>query len=120
MRRRALLVAFEGLSAGFGGGQGGNRALADHLALALGEGRVQVQHERLDVRPELGDDERDAVRHQAGNEMDVPAEAIELGNRDRAFPVRRPSASAAASCGRRSIASAPLPVSISTNSPTTS
>jgi hypothetical protein len=25
--------------------------------------------------------------HQAGNEMDVSAEAIELGNRDRAFPV---------------------------------
>jgi hypothetical protein len=25
--------------------------------------------------------------HQAGNEMDVPAEAIELGNRDGAFTV---------------------------------
>ena len=33
----------EGLSAGLGGRQGGNRALADHLALALSESRVQVQ-----------------------------------------------------------------------------
>jgi hypothetical protein len=48
---------------------------------------VQVQHERLDVRAELGDDERDVMRHQAGNEMDVSAEAIELGNRDGAFTV---------------------------------
>ena len=40
----------ERLSASLGGGQGGNRALADHLALALGESRVQVQDERLDVR----------------------------------------------------------------------
>ena len=77
----------EGLSASLGGGQGGNRALADHLALALGEGRVQVQHERLDVRAQLGDDERHTVRHQAGNEMDVSAQAIELGNRHRAFTV---------------------------------
>ena len=77
----------EGLSTSLGGGQGGNRALADHLALALGEGGVQVQHERLDVRAELGDDERDPMGHQAGNEMDVSAEAIELGNRDGAFPV---------------------------------
>ena len=77
----------EGLSASLGGGQGGNRALADHLALALGEGGVKMQHERLDVRAQLGDDERDPMGHQAGNEMDVSAEAIELGNRDRAFSV---------------------------------
>ncbi len=59
----------ERLSASLGGRQGSNRALADHLSLALGESRVQVQHERLDVRAEqLGDDERDPMGHQAGNE----------------------------------------------------
>jgi hypothetical protein len=91
-----------------------------NLALALGEGRVQVQHERLDVRAQLRDDEWDPMGHQAGNEMDVSAEAIERGNRDGAFTVPAGLGVAAASCGRRSIASAPLPVSISTNSPTTS
>ena len=77
----------ERLSAGLGGGQGGNRALADHLAPALGESRVQGQHDRLHVSAQLGDDERDPMGHQAGDEMNVPAEAIELGNRDGAFPV---------------------------------
>jgi len=50
--RRVEARVAEGLSAGLGGGQGGNRALADHRALALGKGGVKVQHERLDVRPD--------------------------------------------------------------------
>jgi hypothetical protein len=46
-----------------------------------------MQHERLHVRPKFGDDERNPMRHQAGNEMDVSAQPIELGNRDGAFTV---------------------------------
>ena len=61
------------------------------------------------------------VRHQAGDEMHVAREPVELGDGDRArLPLRRASARAAASCGRRSSASAPLPVSISTCSATIS
>ena len=39
------------------------------------------------LRAQLGDDEREPMGHQAGNEMDVSAQPIELGNCDRAFPV---------------------------------
>jgi hypothetical protein len=57
---------------------------------------------------------------QAGNEMDVSAQPIELGNRDGAFTRPAGLGERGGKLGRRSIASAPLPVSISTNSPTTS
>ena len=46
-----------------------------------------MQHERLDVSAEFGDDEWDPMGHQAGNEMDVSGQPIELGNRDGAFTV---------------------------------
>ena len=39
-------------------------ALRDLGALLLGDGRIDVQHERVGVR-DLGDDERHALRHQA-------------------------------------------------------
>ena len=66
-----------------------------------------MQHLRLDVRAQLGDDKRDPMGHQAGNEMDVSAEAIELGNRDGAFPVP----ASAAGDGRRAALDPPLPAS---------
>lgn len=86
---------------------------------------MKMQHERLDVRTWFGDDERDPMGHQAGNEMDVPAQAIELGNRDGAFTVPAALGERGGELGAsldciRAIASAPSPVSISTNSPTTS
>ena len=34
-----------------------------------------MQHERIDLRAQLCDDERHAVRHQTGNEVDVAAKA---------------------------------------------
>jgi hypothetical protein len=61
---------------------------------------------------ELGHDERQAVAHQAGNEMHVARQAVELRpqHRTAAFVA---ALIAAASCGRRSSASAPLPLSCS-------
>jgi hypothetical protein len=42
-----------------------------------------MQHEWIDVRTKLGDDEGDALRHQPGDEGDVTGEPIELGDNDR-------------------------------------
>jgi hypothetical protein len=46
------------------GGQCHARPLADQRALFLGERGVDVQHERIDVGIQLGDDKRDVLRHQ--------------------------------------------------------
>ncbi len=43
-----------------------------------------MQDERIDVRTEFRYNEWNAMRHQAGNEMDVPRQTVELGNHDRA------------------------------------
>jgi hypothetical protein len=70
-----------------------------------------VQDEGINVRAELATDERDAMRHQAADEMNVARQPVELGDGDGVpLPRRQASARAAASCGRRSSASAPLPV----------
>ena len=70
-----------------------------------------MQDEGINVRAEFATDERDAMRHQAADEMYVTRELVELGDGiGHAFPLRRAPARAAASCGRRSSASAPLPV----------
>jgi hypothetical protein len=37
-----------------------------------------VEHERIDVWPHLGDQERHAVRHEPRDEMNVSPEAAEL------------------------------------------
>jgi hypothetical protein len=52
-------------------------------ALFLGQGGVDVQHEWIRVRARLRHDEGHIVRHQAGDEMDVRAQPIELGDDDR-------------------------------------
>ena len=42
-----------------------------------------MQHEWIGIGPELGHDERHALRNQPGHEGDVAGEAIELGNQHR-------------------------------------
>ena len=60
-------------------------ALADKRALFLGQGGVDVQHERIAVDAELSDDERHPVRHQAADEVHVAGQPIELRHRDGAL-----------------------------------
>jgi len=55
------------------------------LPFLLGQGCEQVQHERVDVGSQFSDDERDLVGHQAGYEMHVATEPVELRHDDRAF-----------------------------------
>jgi hypothetical protein len=86
--------------------------LRDERSLLLRQRGEQVEDERVNVGAELGDDERHAVNHQARNEMPVTGEPVELGHDNRATKLSR-RLMAAASCGRRSMASAPLPVSCS-------
>jgi hypothetical protein len=59
-----------------------------------------MQDEGVNVGAKLGDDELHALRHETRDEMNISAEAIELGHHNRALR-RRASARAAASCGRR-------------------
>ena len=61
--------------------------------LLLGQSRVEMQHERIGVGAEFGDDEGHTLGHQAGNEGHVAREAIELGNQHRTFRLAR--------CGQR-------------------
>jgi len=61
------------------------RALANHPALLLRQSGVEVEHEGVGVGPELGDDEGDALRHEAGDEGHVAGEPIELGDQHRAI-----------------------------------
>jgi hypothetical protein len=42
-----------------------------------------VEHEGIRIGSEFGDDERDALRHQAGEKRDVTRETIKLGDYDR-------------------------------------
>ena len=58
-------------------------APGDQGALLFRERGIEVQDERIDVRPQFGDDEGNPMRHQAGNEMDVAGETVELGDHDR-------------------------------------
>jgi hypothetical protein len=70
--------------------QPGGGALTDHSPLLLGQGRVDVQGERVDVAAERSDDERHPLRHQTGDERHVSRQAIELGDRHwRLEPLRR-------------------------------
>src|SRR4051812_13368514 len=86
------------------------------MALLLGQCREQVQHERIGVPAEFGDDERHALRHQARNERHVAGHRSSLATRTLHLAFRA-AARAAASWGLRSSASAPLPDSASTYSP---
>src|SRR5271169_3370798 len=65
--------------------EGGLSPGGNQSPLFLGERRVKMQHERVRVGAELGNDERHPLRHQPRNEMHVSGEAIELRNYDRTF-----------------------------------
>jgi len=69
--------------------EGHLRAFGDQPPLLLGERRIEVQHERVGVAPQFGDDERHPLRHQAGDERHVAREAVELGDQDGAFGLAR-------------------------------
>jgi hypothetical protein len=89
--------------------------LGNEPALLLGERCVEVEHEWVGVGSELRHDEGHPLGHEAGHEGHVAREAVELGHYDRHF-FTRAMFRAAASWGRRSSASVPLPVSASTYS----
>ena len=53
---------------------------ADQRALLLGKGGEEVQDERVNVRPKLGDQEGHLVGHEAADEVNVAAEPVQLGH----------------------------------------
>jgi hypothetical protein len=61
-----------------GSGKSVPRARGDHGTLFLSEGGKQVQNEGVNVWPKLGDNELHPLRHQAGNEVNIAAQAVEL------------------------------------------
>ena len=83
----------------------------------LGKRRIQVQHEGIGVGAELGDDERHLVRHQAEMKCTSRDSRSSLATTTEHFPLASVG-EGSASCGRRSSASEPLPVSTSTCSAT--
>jgi hypothetical protein len=52
--------------------------LGDQPPFLLGQGGKEVKHERVSVAAEFGDDERYALRHQAGDERNVARQSAEL------------------------------------------
>lgn len=66
-------------------GQGGAGPVGDHAALLLGEGRIDVQHERVRVGAKLGHDEGHPLRHQPGDKRHVAGQAVPLGHHDRSL-----------------------------------
>jgi hypothetical protein len=60
-----------------------------------------VEHDGVRVGPELGDDERHPLGHQAGDEGDIAGQPVELGDDDRALGRAR-------RCKRRRELQAPL------------
>ena len=59
------------------------RPLRDQPPFLLRESSVEVQHERVCIRTQFDDDERHLLRHETGDEGNVPGEPVELGNDDR-------------------------------------
>jgi hypothetical protein len=107
------------LAAGLGRREGFLRALCDPVTLFLGDGRMNVQHEGIHIRAQFGDDEgtrctikplmkctsrlsRSSLAIMTGAALALPP-----------LPSLRAVFMAAASSGRRTSASAPLPVSTS-------
>lgn len=64
--------------AGLGSRKRGLRARRDHPTLLLGERGVQVQHERVGIDAEFGDDERHTLAHQPRDKRHVARKAVEL------------------------------------------
>jgi hypothetical protein len=65
-------------------------ALGYQSALFFGQGGIDMQHERVGIGSEFGDDERRPVLHQAADEMHVARQPIELGDDNRATLVELP------------------------------
>jgi hypothetical protein len=64
--------------------------LRNQVSLLLGQGSVEMEHERVRVGTQLGHDERHPLRHQAADERDITAQTIQLRHDHRAFrPSRR-------------------------------
>ena len=59
-----------------GSGEGRFGPRCNHGPLFLGKRSEQMQNERVNIRAKLGDKERDAMDHKAGNEMHVAAEPV--------------------------------------------
>jgi len=76
-----------------------------------------VQHKRIGVPTEFGNDEGHTLRHQTGHKSHVTRKPVESLATATLHFAAFAAASAAASCGRLSRASAPLPVSASTTQP---
>ena len=51
--------------------EGGFRPLRDQPPLFLGEGSVQMEHERIGVSAQFGHNERHPLRHEAGHERHI-------------------------------------------------
>jgi hypothetical protein len=64
-------------------------ALADHGSLLLRQGSEEMQHERVNVGPQFGDQERHTVWHQTADEVNIAAQTIELGDDHRTFSAAR-------------------------------
>ena len=56
---------------------------AKSVAFLLGQGGMDVQHERVGISAHLGYDERQTLRHQAGDESHVAGKAAEPGHYNR-------------------------------------
>ena len=65
------------------------RTLRDQRPFLLGERRIEVQHERVGIGAQLGDHERHLVRHQAGDEMHIARQPVELRDGDGALALAR-------------------------------
>jgi len=53
-------------------------AFGDQAPLFLGERGIEVEHERVGICAELGDDEGDAAGHEVRNEGHTPRQTIQL------------------------------------------
>jgi hypothetical protein len=69
-------------TARLGGGQCQFGAFGNHGALFLRDCRIDMQHERVGVGTEFGDNERNPVIHQARDEVNVPAQANQFCDDD--------------------------------------
>jgi len=54
----------------------------DQCTFLLGKGGEEVQHEWVNVRSKLSDQEWDLVGHEAADEVNVATQAVELGHRN--------------------------------------
>ena len=71
----------EGDTACLSGCKGLPGACADQSALLLGKSGEQVQDKGVNVRAQLCDQEGNLVRHEAADEVNISAQAVQFGDR---------------------------------------